>query len=283
MVFLRRTHPGEGRLVEGVLTLLLVDATLISAKFEDSTCPRSAGVMRRVLLVVWVVGLWCAIATESWSATVTISAHGSGSWVKDGALDSGHDLVVNQSTELPIFDTLVATHGNSQSTTLVEFWTRSVETTFNHQFDHEFAGIRTIGRETFARSSSTVRFTPSADVYYSLTGTYSMSGTGEIRMAAVLQGLFLHAQEETGTDITLTTSASGTLPAGQEYVFVFDTGISHPSIHSVNEATATGHVTLTLTDAQIIPEPHSLAIWSLLASVGIGIAWVRKRKVVSVC
>jgi len=141
---------------------------------------------------------------------------------------------------------------------------------------------------------------PDSQPEYALSGEYGFSNDGaRIYYSVILahlngaqvfaniqsssdtpDELFILGEEGGDADNVLGGGLSGGLASDAGYRLFLTARIRNPASDVAhNSATATGCLTLTVTDSSyVIPEPSTLVIWTLLGVFCISVGWGRRRR-----
>jgi hypothetical protein len=241
-------------------------------------CPPISTALRS-RAVVFAAIVCVVFAPSAFAVTITLKA-GQSSYVAglaDDMAGGSYHYPFHAPTGLPDAGLVSASYGASNSTTGFNL----SDAGFTFSFDH----VRDSLYLAQGVTSAVIQFTPSADVDYILSGAYVSDNTGVQQ-----QGLNAHLREEISpsTFTTLVSSSqesrstttesfllgqpggdyynnmvgslTGTLLAGHQYQFSFDTYIAAYPEAATAPANASGYVTLAF-----VPEPST----GLLVSAGL--------------
>ena len=226
--------------------------------------------MRRLPLVIFSALVAAAPAANGVGITLVV-----GSTVQSFARESAN--LVNQThnpTSLPDSGTVVASIGQSSTTTGFDLSNAAFQITFEHAYP---AGDP--DDFNLAQSFIQLGFIPDADVNYVLEGAYAtVQQTDSVFLFTTLQTdsitLFDNSQGsnhtpnesftlgQTGGDVVnnLSGSLTGTLLAGHEYFLSVTAEIIQANVSTTPGATASGFVTLTFVP---VPEPATALLLAL--------------------
>jgi hypothetical protein len=251
-------------------------------------------VSRFLLLLTAVAASFAALGTAKGAITITagynnvFALHGSGAFFEENS---------DTFDSLPETGLLAATAGLWHAKTSYDLREQGGQTTLDWEFVHTRAGYSF----SVAKSYGYIHFIPDEDTSYSISGLYNVTGGPPSRQVVTLLDLttghddlldryHLHSlnrsivtQDQslvvgtpTGDVSNVFGSTTGTLTAGHTYELYYSYEVDAPLAGDLG-AIAVGNLNLTLAEPAAVPEPASLAIWTL-GALGCAIGTYRRRK-----
>jgi hypothetical protein len=238
--------------------------------------------------IICCMALAILLGVGKTEASVTISSAWHGVDVYNS--DSGeHVSQSTDSTTIPESLDITAAIDSGSAITHLSRSTTSWDSTFTHD--------RPVSSGSLARSAGYYYFTVTDTSVYTISGTYAMTGPGAIALEAILYDetgsytvvdsyqhsiaatdeLFTLGLTEGNSENRLLGSLTGTLEPGHSYRFSYIAFID--SFPASPNATAAGNVSISFGNSAV-PEPCTLAIWSMFGAVGMAGGWLRRRKAV---
>jgi hypothetical protein len=243
---------------------------------------------RTFFCVVFLVSL--AAGSAEGAVTISTSQHEARVY---NASPFTMDYDTTSSTSIPASIDLSATMAGG---TAASHLTRSAAG--NTVFDVTFSGLRTGSKYSYAQSSGNDRLTVDVPTSFAVSGTSTMSGAGGLVLEYLIKHvatdtiIFYSAQRSgytpnesftlglTEGDFynNLIGSPTGLLQPGVDYQFYYTAYVYSYPVEQP-PASHSGEITVIFADApNVVPEPATLAIWSLFGAVGMGIGWRRRRR-----
>ncbi len=245
------------------------------------------------------------VRTTTWVGGITLVA--ALSVLLTAAKVQASVTVTNPYHEVDVYDPGVTPNYNTQntgsstatiSTSVGASSASSTVTATQSALTADFSHTRATSAGSDGESVGYDYFTVSATTPYTLSGTYTMLGSGYIYYEAELydntSGLYIFDNYQIGVygpgSVTFTLGQTagnkdnylsgplmGSLAPGDDYKLSYEAYIeAYPGAQAAL-ATATGNVTLEFTSSSV-PEPASLVVWSLLGALAIGVGRWRLRR-----
>jgi hypothetical protein len=222
----------------------------------------------------------------------------------DSGMPGLSDLKMTHVTQIPFTTPLIAYAGDTMAMTMVNH----SGTLFDFNLHHE-RGVSFDNGGSMAFSGGYDDFMVTGPTAYEISGAYSMIGRGVTVLITSLfdatsgEYLFCNYQANAfSPDVQFTLgegggdfippddwggldwnepsgSLTGTLTSGHHYNFYYDAYIwndpEHPDFYG--QATADGWVSIAFISSNVVPEPATLIVWSLLGATALVIARCRRR------